>query len=327
MRFVIFGAGAVGGVVACRLAGHGHDVAVIARGAHGEVIARSGLTIESPEGSETRHLPVAPTPAALGIRPGDVVLLAVKSQDTPAALAALREAALPSTPVVCLQNGVENERVALRMFEHVYGVCVMMPTTHLEPGVVQAYSSPVPGLLDVGRYPRGTDQTAEALATAFNASTFEALVRPDIMRWKYSKLLLNLGNAVEAACGPSSALGPLTQLVRDEGVACFRAAGIDFASDEEDAERRGDRLHLRPIAGQRRGGGSTWQSLSRGTGSVETDYLNGEIVMLGRLHGVPTPANASFQALAAELAAGHAPPGSVDADEVLTRLASASPGR
>ena len=46
---------------------------------------------------------------------------------------------------------------------------------------------------------------------------------------------------------------------------------------------------------RQRSGGSTWQSLARGTGSTEADHLNGEIVLLGRLHGVPTPANAAVQ--------------------------------
>ena len=54
----------------------------------------------------------------------------------------------------------------------------------------------------------------------------------------------------------------------------------------------------REIEGARARGGSTWQSLARGTGTIETDYLNGEIALLGRLHGVPTPVNAALQAIA-----------------------------
>ena len=49
---------------------------------------------------------------------------------------------------------------------------------------------------------------------------------------------------------------------------------------------------------QSRPGASSWQSLARGTGSIEADYLNGEIVLLGRLHGVATPVNAALQRLA-----------------------------
>ena len=77
---------------------------------------------------------------------------------------------------------------------------------------------------------------------------------------------------------------------------------------------------MRRIDGERRGGGSTWQSLARGTGRVETDLLNGEIVLLGRLHGVPTPVNALLQDVANELARTGAPPASLTEADLLARL-------
>ena len=67
-------------------------------------------------------------------------------------------------------------------------------------------------------------------------------------------------------------------------------------------------------------GGSTWQSLQRGVGAVETDYLTGEIVLLGRLHGVPTPANELVSELIGELGRTGSPPGSIPATDVLARL-------
>ena len=72
-----------------------------------------------------------------------------------------------------------------------------------------------------------------------------------------------------------------------------------------------------PIDGQDRGGGSTWQSLARG-GAVEADYLNGEIVLLGRLHGVPTPVNELLQRAANAAARDKRPPESVPIEELLT---------
>ena len=62
------------------------------------------------------------------------------------------------------------------------------------------------------------------------------------------------------------------------------------------------------------------QSLLRGAAAIETDYLNGEIVLLGRLHGVPTPANALLQRLAADLPAGRAVPGAYREAELLAQL-------
>ena len=223
---------------------------------------------------------------------------------------------------MCTQNGVENERLALRWFEHVYGICVMCPAGYLTPGVVQAWSSPVSGLLDIGRYPSGIDETAQAIAAALSASTFQSEVRPDIMRWKYGKLLMNLGNAIEAVSGSPARTGSLPALARQEGVACLRAAGIDFVSESEDKARRGDLLRIGTIEGQSRQGGSSWQSLYRQSHNIESDYLNGEIVLLGRCHGIPTPVNSALQRLANQFAVNGRSPGSMSVEELLSHFHS-----
>ena len=313
MRFVVVGAGAVGGVVGGLLSRHGHDVAFVARGGHGATIAERGLTVRTPTGDFVVETTVAPTLGELGIDVGDVVLIAVKSNDTEGVLDDLAAAGSPSTPVACLQNGVVNESLAAARFENVYGVPVMCPTLHLEQGTVVAYASPVAAILDVGRYPAGADDTAAAVAAAFEASTIVSEVRPDIMRWKWAKLLLNLGNAIEAVCGQAARFGPLGAMLREEGEAALRAAGIVFASAEEDAARRGDILQWDP---RDRPGGSSWQSLARGQ-AIETDYLNGEIVRLGARHGVATPLNDVLTRRANGLAASTAGPGSVPVDEIL----------
>jgi 2-dehydropantoate 2-reductase len=68
--------------------------------------------------------------------------------------------------------------------------------------------------------------------------------------------------------------------------------------------------------------GSSWQSLQRGLGTIEADYLNGEIVRLGRSCGVPTPYNEVLQEVASAMAIQREKPGKYDALE-LERLASA----
>ena len=323
MRFVIYGAGAVGGVVGGRLFAAAHDVTLVARGDHLRALQRDGLTVASPEATVTLPVPAVATPAEAEPTDGDVVVLAMKSHHTAPAVAELALAAPAGIRVVCAQNGVDNERVALRSFADVYAMSVMLPATHLEPGVVEAQSSPVTGLLDLGRYPAGVDDTAVALAAALSGATFSSQARPDIMRWKYRKLVLNLGNAVEAVTGERGRAGPLAERLAAEGEAVLAAAGIDVASADEDTARRGDLLRMRPIDGRRRQGGSSWQSLARGVGTIESDYLNGEIVLLGRVHGVPTPANDLLQRLARRLAAEGRPPGALTADEVLAQLDAA----
>ncbi len=320
MRFVIYGAGAIGGAIGGRLFEHGHDVVLLARGAHYEAMRDRGLRLVDPDADTTLPVSVANHPSQVDLRADDVVVLAMKTQDTQGALHALTETAPPEIAIVCAQNGVENERLALRHFAHVYAMCVMCPATHLEPGVVQASSTPITGLLDLGRYPRGLDERAGVIAAALEGSTFESAPRADIMRWKYTKLLMNLGNAAEALCGQVDGLGEIVRRARSEGAAVLAAAGIDAASREEDQERRANRMQMKPIAGAMRGGGSSWQSLQRGTGTIEVDYLNGEIVMLGRKHDVGTPINATLQRLANDAARRHASPGSTTPEQLLVLL-------
>jgi 2-dehydropantoate 2-reductase len=320
MRFVVFGAGAIGGVIGARLAEHGHDTALIARGQQYAAIRERGLRVESPAAVATINVPVVDHLARVKWTADDVVLLTVKTQDTVPALCDLAAVAPADVPIVCMQNGVASERLALRWFARVYGVCVMCPTTYLTPGVVQAWSSPTTGILDIGRYPAGVDAAADAIAAALRTSTFNSEARHDIMRWKYGKLVMNLGNAVEAICGPPARHGTIGALARREGVACLDAVGIDYVAEEEDTTRRGAFLQLGPIAGQARQGGSSWQSLQRRTHSIEADYLNGEIVLLGRLHGVPTPVNGLLQRVANEMARDGTPPGAMSPEDFMRVL-------
>lgn len=320
MRFVIYGLGAVGGVLAARLHLAGHEVVGVTRGQQLIAVQRGGLRLETPTSSVTVDLPVVAHPRDLAFRDDDVTVLAVKSQDTQNAVRALADTAPAHMPVLCAQNGVANEPCALRHFPRVYGVVVMCPTAFLQPGVVRAYSTPKTGLLDVGRYPDGEDQISRAVAGAFSSASYDARSITDARRWKYAKLLTNLGNAVEVLCGPAARGGPLTQLLQAEGEACLRAADVRYASAGEDRRRRGSVLNLQPVAGETRPGGSTWQSLHRRTGETEVDYLNGEIVLLGRLRGVAVPGNTLVQRLAADLARAGSLPGSVPVEDVLARL-------
>jgi 2-dehydropantoate 2-reductase len=320
MGYVVLGAGAIGAVVGGRLLQAGLDVTLIARGANLEALQAIGLRLESPAGTETVRVRAVSHPGEIDWATRPVVLMAVKSQHSLAALGGLATAAPPATPIVCLQNGIANEPSALRMFSNVYGVSVACPTSHLEPGVVQAWSTPVTGLLDIGRYPTGIDQVSEAVAADFRMATFSSFPVQDIRRWKNRKLLTNLGNAVEAVCGPHERQGPLGDLLLAEGEAVLSAAGLQAATAEEDRDRRADLLQLGKISGQSRPGGSSWQSLRRGTGDIETDYLNGEIVLLGRINGVVTPANELLQRLARELAFSRDAPGATCAAAILAQL-------
>lgn len=317
-RYVVVGVGAVGGGVAALLHEAGLDVTAVARGEHLARLRAEGLRLAVGHDERVVRLHAVAGPAEVEWHDDTVVLLAVKSQQTQAALVELAAHAPPGTPVVCLQNGVSNERAVLRHFAGVHAVTVMMPASHLSPGRVVVHSLGAPGLLDIGSYPTGVDEVDQAVATDLRAAGFESVPRADAMAWKHRKLLMNLGNGVDAACEDGPAAERLVGLVREEGERVLRAAGVAVVSREQDLARRGQLL--RPLVRRDEAGSSTWQSLERRTGDVEVDHLNGEIVLLGRLHGVPTPANELVQATVNRLAREGAGVRLLDAGDLLARL-------
>src|SRR6266699_1356364 len=304
MRYIVIGAGAIGGTIGGRLA--------------------------APGGMSTLDIPAVAGPGELGLREDDVLLLATKTQDAEPLLTEWAwqpvhngTVAADSLPVVCAQNGVASQRIALRRFRHVYGMCVWLPATHLEPGVVGAYGAPMTGLLHLGRYPSGTDATAGQIGADLAGSGFLAPVVADVMRWKYGKLLANLSNAIEAVCGHDARLyaTELRRRVTAEGRAVLDAAGLAYARERESAELRADHVQILPVSGAEWAGGSSWQSLTRGTGSIEADFLNGEIVLMARERGMPVPVNEVLQRLANQAARDRRAPGSATPDQVLALAA------
>lgn len=317
MRYVVYGAGAVGGVIGGNLHRAGYDVTLIARGAHLDALRESGLRLDTADGVLTLPIPAVASPADVAWTDDTVVLLCVKSQHTADALEALVDAAPASTVVVSCQNGVANEREILRRFERTYSIAVVLPATHLEPGLVVQDGAVAPGILDCGRYPSGSDATAEAIVADLNAAGFGGVVREDVMAWKNRKLLNNLGNGIDTVAADGPGFEELYQRAKTEGAAVLAAAGLTAVSEEDDAANRAGRLVLREDVA--RVGSSTRQSVLRG-GSVEIDYLSGEIVLLGRLYGVPTPVNELVQRAVHELVRAGGAPGSLDPADLLARL-------
>lgn len=327
MRYVILGAGAVGATIGGRLAEAGRAVILVGRGEHAAAVKRDGLLLAMPDRTVQLPVPMV-TMDELRLAPHDVLVLAVKSQDTSHLLGQLAtvpvDGEASDLPVFCAQNGVANEDAALRHFSHVYGVCVNIPATHLEPGVVEAPATPVSGILQLGSYPSGADDLASAVAADLCRSGFRAEVRADVMGWKRAKLLSNLANALQVLCvggfewraGNNDATGTVVSRMRAEAVACFAAAGWTV-TEAGQFRSEASAFQMAAVNGRMRGGGSTWQSIERGLPSVETDYLNGEIVRLGRLYGVPTPVNIAIQTAMREITRRRRTPGTLDPADLL----------
>lgn len=320
MRLIVIGIGAIGGTVSAALAQSGADVLAVARGAQLAAMQDGGLTLRSPTRTFTVDVPVVGQVADIEFRADDMILIAVKGQHTEGVLDDLRAAGVTDQPIFFLQNGVSNELRALRYFPNVHAVTVMMPALYATPGEIIVNSVPRLGLFYTGRCPLGTDGADKAFADVMIAADIATKLQDNAMAPKYGKLLMNLANIVGAAFGQGAGPEGLRERLKDEAKAVFKAAGIAWEDVGLGHPDRKAHMNFQLVEGVENYGTSTAQSLMRGTGSIETDWLNGEIVMLGRQHNVPTPANAYFTQLAHRMLRDGIEPGSVTEDEVMAGI-------
>ena len=333
-RYVIVGAGAVGASVAAQLHQGGVETLLIARGEHLAALRRHGLRYLRPGGETVLHIPVAAGAAEVELRDDDILVLATKSQDTGAAVrdwawqpvkrADGSTGSAADLPVVTLQNGLANERTALRHFARVLGAVIWIPASYLVPGEVVNSGAPLPAVVWLGGYPAGAPAVAEAVAADLRRGGLAVQVVADIARWKAGKLIGNLENGLDALYQPSDLRTAALAALRDEARAVYAAAGIEAADLRAESEVDLSRLGIEPVPGRDRGGSSTWQSLAR-SAEPETDYLNGEIVLLARLHGVEAPRNAAIQARLHRAVAERTPAAALDDADLAATLPGLQP--
>jgi len=305
-----------------RLRQGGADVVLVSRPAHVSAIRERGLTLRTAKDRDVIEIEAVTSIDELAPGDDDVVVITAKTQDTAPIHAAVFDWN-PDIAVVCGTNGVEHERLALRRFGRVYGMVIQLPAEFEKPGEVTILCGPTNAILDVGRYPTGVDDTARELASLIDGSPrLLSEADDDVMTKKFGKLLINLGNIADAACGIAGRGARVTAAAIEEGKQVYQAAGIRWEQSPERVEqykKRAETMRFDFPEGDTFVGGSTWQSLVKGATSIETDFFNGEVIMLGRLHGVPTPTNEFLQRYAArllrqEVRAGSVTPEQLDAE-------------
>ena len=315
-QYLIYGSGAVGSTIGARLWLSGKRVTLVARGDHARVLKEQGLHFLTPELDQIIGIPSVDRIAEVDFKNKTIVLLCVKSQQTKLAIEELAMVAPADIPICCVQNGVSNERTVLRYFKNVYATLVNLPAMYLKAGEVASYVSGLSGVLDTGRYPTGTDRLSQEIAKDLRDAGFGAVADPRVMRKKYGKLLMNVGNAVQAIIDPEDDVKEVYRSVRKETEAVYFAGNIDYADRKEMSDLT-EEMKITPVPGYERTASSSWQSLMRNTGDIETDYLNGEIALLGRMHGIPTPYNDHLARIAREFVLNNRPPGGMKLSEFL----------
>lgn len=321
-RYVIVGAGAVGAALAAQFESAGVQYILVGRGEHIERIAADGLRYGRHGTFTVVPLRTARGPQDVELTADDVLVFATKVQDLEDAVrqwswqpvAGGRTSA--SLPVVVVQNGLDGERIALRRFSTVYGGSLMTPARFTVPGeIVVGAAGPV-GVLTIGRYPTGSDDALETIAAELRTADYIVQISDDVVRWKAAKILHNVRNGVEVLSGDADDIGQIGDRLVEEAKSALSAAGIDVADQKAERTEDVSAFRIDKESGIKPGQQSTWQSFVRGASS-ETDYLNGEIVLLGRIHGVATPYNAAIQEILGAAAVGREAPGTRTAAEVL----------
>jgi 2-dehydropantoate 2-reductase len=313
-RFAIMGAGAIGTWLGTALAEAGEDVTLVARGAHLQALQRDGARLRTATGERTVAVTASGDPAEVGAV--DVVILAVKAHDLPAAGPALAPLLGPETVIVAAQNGVpywyfharpgphEGRRLeavdpggvvsAALAPRRVLGSVVYLGASIVEPGVVAVH--PEDGLV-LGEPDGSASPRLERVAVALEGAGFPVRRSADIRTEVWTKLMGNasfnlvsvLTRAGLGTMASDPGTKPLVAQLMSEIVEIAGAAGarprISVAERLAIAGRLGDHKS------------STLQDLEAGK-RLELDALGAAVIEVADLLGVAAPTLRTVYALA-----------------------------
>jgi 2-dehydropantoate 2-reductase len=313
MKICVFGAGAVGAVIAAGLSRAGHDVSVVARGAHLTAIRAHGLRVVSSGPESTARIAAESDPARLG--PQDYVIVAVKGQSLPEVAAAIGPLIGVDTSVVTAMNGVPwwfFDRLpfgggALRLESldpggaiasaiptaRVVGCVVHLAASLIEPGRIQHNLGK---RLIIGEPGGSNTARTQRLGEALREAGFEAVASTFIERDFWVKLLGNV------SFNPVSALTLATadRMIADAEVKAYmvaimreclavgRAVGVDAGIDPE------ARIDMARVLGTFKT--SMLQDIEGGK-SLEIDGLLTGTLEIARKAGVAAPYTESLLGL------------------------------
>jgi 2-dehydropantoate 2-reductase len=290
VKVLVMGAGAVGGFYGAALAGRGHDVIFVARGAHLAALRERGLTIRR-EGGATVLRPVhaVADPAEAG---GDIelVLFTVKGYDTELAARALGPVVGPRTTVLTLQNGVESgDRLgAMLGAEPILIGTTLIATTVAAPGIIDQ-ANPL-WRVELGEPSGAITPRVEGVAAALRDAGVEVRVTADVRRAVWDKFIrlapgATLTSACQATIGEVRSTPEGAALYRAliaETVAVGRAAGAALPPDAVETAVRA----IQALPADMR---TSMQLDYERRRRVELEGITGAVVRLGQRLGVATP--------------------------------------
>jgi 2-dehydropantoate 2-reductase len=318
MRICVVGAGAVGGVIGAWFSKAGHEVSLVARGAHLEAIRSRGLTLIAGDKPEVHPLRASSEPADFGVQ--DAVFICLKTHSIAAMLPRLKTLVGPDTIVIPAINGLpwwyfykeggklDGQSVACldpsgTLFQaldprHILGCVVHAAAQLAEPGVVRHTAGRE---FVIGEPDRSKSARAERLVSAMNAAGFETTLSADIRVAIWTKLIGNLSYNPVAALAlaqmndihGSEALLELIRAMMREGMQVAEAYGVRMpvTIDERIAIAKklaGAKISMHQDIEKRR--------------PLEVDAIVGAVAELARRAAIATPMIDAVHALIAERA-------------------------
>jgi len=274
MRIIVYGVGGIGGTIGGHLARSGQEVMLISRPGHVNAINKNGLKMITPTGTHILKIPAVTSPDKVKFRPDDVICLTMKGQNTDDAMKDLKKV-IDDIPVFSFQNGIRNEEIISGYFKRVYGAMVRVGSVYLTDGEIICRRDP-PGWFMIGKYPNGKDKLADDVAAAMRKAGFYARTTEDVIPYKWGKLMANLNNAIgaitNAKWGETAKISKavekeLPDLLAEAGIKWISQAQVSKEWPEIDEPLKGS-LNTEAQS-------STWQSLEREQGTVETEFMNG----------------------------------------------------
>jgi len=317
VKIVIIGAGAIGCVLGGYLTEVGEEITLIGHGDQVSVIKEKSLSIDGIRGKKNIEIKIEERL----IEKPDLVLLTLKTQDV-VETATQFKPFISQSLIITMQNGIRSNRLLAQIISkaNIISSVVLFGATYLQPGKVLHNFE---GEIIIGRTSEKNDSQVAQAQEVLNKA-FPTRISENIRGVQWLKLLLNLNNALPGITGED-----MQKTFSDEGICRISIRLIKEAMEViEKAKIELEPLPDFPVSRLRELislpleesahiysqimtklsptplPGSILQSIKRGR-PTEIDYLNGEIVSLGKRSKVPTPLNSKIVELVHEIEKNH----------------------
>ena len=293
MRVAVMGAGAVGGYFGGVLANQGEDVVLIARGAHGDAIAKNGLQVDSHWGNFNVNVRVTDEPSSIGVV--DLVLYCTKLYSNAEALPSIKRMIGPSTSILTIQNGVTSGSIIAEYYgwEH-----VLQGATYIESGIAgdgYIHQSGSTARIEFGEKDGSSTERTKAIFNLLNREGIQAVVSSNMVDALWNKMVMvgAIGTIMAAsrASLPEILASPngehTVRSTMEEIVAVGQSQGITFPPRCVESKMQ------TAIAEAEEFQASLQYDLTSGK-PLELDDILGSVVKIGREVGIPVPSSAAL---------------------------------